>query len=166
VASNVNGRYGVAYGESGYRLALGRTELTPYVDMQYAQLQRDGFNEVGAYGFGLKSGAQTTALWQAGLGVRATRTWALAHGGSLSLRTRLLWQQSFCLRGEWVDASFSGVNQFAPVGGIGLARYGSVLGTTLDWQMSPAASLQLGYDRYAGQHQQGQTGTISFNWTF
>jgi len=24
----------------------------------------------------------------------------------------------------------------------------------------------LGYDRYAGQHQQGQTGTISFNWTF
>ncbi|CAM5475463.1 S8 family serine peptidase [Rhodanobacter lindaniclasticus] len=166
VASNVNGRYGVAYGESGYRLALGRTELTPYVDVQYAQLQRDAFNEVGAYGFGLKSGAQTTALWQAGLGVRATRTWALAHGGSLSLRTRLLWQQSFGLRGEWVDASFSGVNQFAPVGGIGLARYGSVLGTTLDWQMSPAASLQLGYDRYAGQHQQGQTGTVSFNWRF
>ncbi|HXD38564.1 MAG TPA: S8 family serine peptidase [Rhodanobacter sp.] len=166
VASNVNGRYGVAYGESGYRLSLGRTELTPYMDLQYAQLQRDAFNEAGAYGFGLKSGAQTTALWQAGLGLRATRTWALAHGGSLSLQTRMLWQHGFGMRGEWVDASFSGVNQFAPVGGVGLSRYGGVLGTTLDWQMTPSASLQFGYDRYAGQHQQGQMGTVNFNLAF
>jgi len=166
VASDGNGRYGVAYGESGYRLALGRTQLTPYVNLQYAQVQRDGFNERGAYGFGLKSGAQTTARWQAGLGVRATRNWALAGGGSLSLQTRMLWQQSFGLRGEAFDASFSGIDQFAPVGGIGLSRYGGVLGTTLGWQMSPRASLQLGYDRYLGQRQQAQMATANFSWSF
>ncbi|MEO6800109.1 MAG: S8 family serine peptidase [Rhodanobacter sp.] len=166
VASNVNGRYGVAYGESGYRLSLGRTQVTPYVDVQYAQLQRDGFDELGAYGFGLKSTAQTSALWQAGMGLRATRSWALARGGSLSWQTRMLWQRSFGVRGEQLDASFSGINQFAPIGGIGLSRYGGVAGTTLDWSMNPHASLQLGYDRSFGQRQQGQMGTVSFNWMF
>ncbi|HWU75344.1 MAG TPA: S8 family serine peptidase [Rhodanobacter sp.] len=166
VASDANGRYGIAYGESGYRLNFGRTRVTPYINLQYAQLRRDSFDELGAYGFGLKSAAQTAARWQAGLGLRATRGWSLAGGGSLSLQTRMLWQQSFGLRGEVFDASFSGLNQFAPVGGIGLARYGGVAGTTLDWTMNAHASLQVGYDRYFGQRQQAQMGTLNFNWAF
>ena len=166
VASDASGRYGIVYGESGYRLSLGRTQLTPYINLQYAQLQRDGFDELGAYGFGLKSAAQTAARWQAGLGLRATQQWNLAGGGSLSLQTRMLWQQSFGLRGEVFDASFSGIDQFAPVGGIGLSRYGGVLGTTLDWQMTSRASLQLGYDRYLGQRQQAQMATANFRWAF
>ncbi|SHL64482.1 autotransporter-associated beta strand repeat-containing protein [Rhodanobacter sp. OK091] len=166
VASDINGRYGVAYGESGYRLALGRTQVTPYMSLQYAQIQRDGFNELGAYGFGLKSAAQSTARWQAGAGLRATHDWALAGGGSLSLQGRMLWQQSFGLRGEVFDASFSGINQFAPVGGVGLQRYGGVFGTTLDWHMTPRASLQLGYDQYLGQRQQAKMATASFRLDF
>lgn len=166
VASDGNGRYGVAYGESGYRLALGRTQVTPYMNLQYAQLQRDGFNEIGAYGFGLKSGAQSAARWQAGAGLRATRDWTLAHGGSLSLQAHMLWQQSFGVRGEVFDASFSGINQFAPVGGIGLSRYGGVFGTTLDWRMTPHASVQLGYDQYFGQRQQAKMAMMNFSWAF
>ncbi len=166
VASDSNGRYSVAYGESGYRLALGRTQLTPYMSLQYAQIRRDGFNELGAYGFGLKSAAQNTARWQAGLGLRATHGWTLAGGGYLGLQARALWQQSFGLRGEVFDASFSGINQFTPVGGIGLSRYGGVLGTTLDWQMTSRASLQLGYDQYLGQRQQAKMGTLNFRLDF
>ncbi|TPG50003.1 autotransporter domain-containing protein [Rhodanobacter glycinis] len=166
VASDGNGRYGVAYGESGYRLALGRTQITPYMNLQYAQIQRDGFNELGAYGFGLKSGAQITARWQAGAGLRATRDWSLVGGGSLSLQAHMLWQQSFGVRGEAFDASFSGINQFAPVGGIGVSRYGGVFGTTLDWRMTPRASLQLGYDQYLGQRQQAKMATASFRLDF
>ncbi|MFI4958690.1 MAG: S8 family serine peptidase, partial [Lysobacterales bacterium] len=166
VASDINGRYGVAYGESGYRLALGRTQFTPYLSLQYAQIQRDGFNELGAYGFGLKSAAQSTARWQAGAGLRATHDWALARGGSLRLQGRMLWQQSFGLRGEVFDASFSGINQFAPLGGVGLSRYGGVFGTTLDWRMTPRASLQLGYDQYLAQRQQSKMATASFRLDF
>ena len=166
VSSDVHGRYGVAYGESGYRFAWGRAQLTPYVNLQYAQIRRDGFDELGAYGFGLKSGAQSTARWQAGAGLRASREWTLAGGGSLSLQGRMLWQQSFGLRGETFDASFSGINQFAPVGGIGLARYGGMLGATLDWKMTPSASLQFGYDRYLGQGRQAQMASASFSWAF
>lgn len=166
VTSDVHGRYGVAYGESGYRFALGGAQLTPYVNLQYAQIRRDGFDELGAYGFGLKSGAQSTARWQAGAGLRASREWALAGGGSLSLQGRMLWQQSFGLRGEAFDASFSAIDQFAPVGGIGLSRYGGMLGTTLDWKMTPRASLQFGYDRYLGQGRQARMASASFSWAF
>ncbi len=166
VSSDGRGRYGVAYGESGYRFALGRAQITPYVSLQYAQISRDGFDEQGGYGFGLKAGGQNTARWQAGAGLRATHEWVLAGGSSLSLQGRMLWQQSFGLRGEVFDASFSGINQFAPVGGVGLSRYGGVLGTTLGWQMSPRASLLLGYDRYVGQRQQAQMATANFRWAF
>ncbi|WP_426700191.1 S8 family serine peptidase [Rhodanobacter sp. Col0626] len=166
VASDGNGRYGVAYGESGYRLSLGRTQLTPYMNLQYAQIQRNGFNEVGAYGFGLKSGTQSTERWQAGAGLRATHSWALAGVGRLSLQGRMLWQQSFGLRGEVFDASLSGINQYAPLGGVGLSRYGGVLGTTLGWQMTSRASLQLGYDQYLGQRQQAKMATANFRLGF
>jgi uncharacterized protein with beta-barrel porin domain len=98
--------------------------------------------------------------------LRASRDWSLARGGSLSLQARMLWQQSFGLRGEVFDASFSGINQFAPVGGIGLSRYGGVLGATLDWRMTPRASLQLGYDDYVGQRQQAKMATANFRLDF
>ncbi|NMW25892.1 hypothetical protein HFP05_16435, partial [Rhodanobacter denitrificans] len=77
-----------------------------------------------------------------------------------------LWQQSFGLRGEVFDASFSGIDQFGPVGGIGLSRYGGVLGTTLGWQMTSRASLQLGYDQYIGQRQQAKMATANFRLVF
>ncbi|OOG60418.1 autotransporter serine protease [Rhodanobacter sp. C03] len=166
VGSDSNGTYGVAYGESGYRLALGRTQVTPYVNLQYAQIQRDGFDELGADGFGLKSSAQTVSRWQAGVGLRASRDWTLAGGGTLSLQTRALWQQSFGLRGDVFDASFSGVNQYAPLGGIGLSRYGGVVGTSLGWGITPRANLQLGYDQYFGQSQQAKMATLNFSWAF
>ncbi len=166
VGSDSTGRYGVAYGESGYQFAVGNTRITPYANLQYAQINRSGFDEVGADGFGLKAGAQATARWQAGVGMRASHEWTLAGGSTLSLQGRMLWQQSFGLRGDVFDASFSGINQFAPVGGIGLSRYGGVAGTSLDWKLSPRASLQLGYDQYVSQRQHAQMGTANFNWTF
>lgn len=166
VESNDNGRYGVAYGESGYRLSLGGMHVTPYVSMQYAQIRRDGFDEEGGYGFGLKSSSQNASRWQAGVGLRALRDWSFANGSSLSLQTRMLWQQSFGTRGEVFDASFTGIDQYAPLGGVGLSRYGGVLGATLGWQMTAHTGLQLGYDQYFGQRDQARMATANFSWTF
>jgi outer membrane autotransporter protein len=166
VGSDDSGRYGVAYGESGYRMMLGGTRVTPYASLEYAQIQRDGFDETGGYGFGLKAGALTTARWQANLGLRAGRDWQLGRAGSLDLQGQLAWQQSFGLRGEVFDASFAGVNQWAPLGGIGLARYGGVAGATLDWSMNPHSSLALDYESYFGQGQQATMAMLNYQWTF
>ncbi|OOG47298.1 autotransporter domain-containing protein [Rhodanobacter sp. C06] len=166
VGSDSRGSYGLAYGESGYRLNLGGARVTPYASLEYAQIRDSGFDELGGDGFGLKSGALTTARWQAGLGLRASRDWQLARGGSLSLQGRLAWQQSFGLRGEAFDASFTGMNQWAPLGGVGLSRYGGVTGATLDWSMSPRSNLTLGYDRYFGQYNEATMATLNYLWAF
>lgn len=166
VGSDSRGRYGVAYGESGYRLAMGGLNLTPYVNLQYSRLQNDGFNELGANGFGLKAGGQVIDRWQAGVGMRAGRQWALAHGGSLSLQARVLWQRAFAMRGDVAEASFTGIDQWAPLGGIGLSRYGGMAGTTLNWQFSPDAGVQLGYDQRFGQREQAKMATLSYRWSF
>ena len=166
VGSDSRGRYGVAYGESGYRFSPGGAHVTPYASLEYAQIRRDGFDELGGDGFGLKASALTTARWQAGLGLRASRQWQLGRAGSLALHGHMAWQQSFGLRGAAFDASFTGVNQWAPLGGIGLARYGGAAGTSLDWSMNPRSDLSLGYDRYFGQGQQASMATLNYRWSF
>lgn len=166
VASDTNGRYAVAYGESGLRASLGGIQFTPYVNMQYARIQRDGFNELGGYGFGLKSGEQNVERWQAGFGMRAGRKWVLAGGSSLGLQARAQWQQAFAMHGEVFDASFAGVNQWSPVGGVGLSRYQGQLGLSLAWARSADSSLQLGMDQYVGQNSQGTMGMLHYRQDF
>jgi outer membrane autotransporter protein len=166
VGSQTNGRYGLAYGESGYRVMLGGTQLTPYVNVQYAQIQSDGFNESGADGFGLMSADQNIERWQAGVGLRATHHWTLDGGTSLTFQTRLLWQQAFAMHGEIPDASFTGLAQWAPVGGIGLSRYGGVMGSSLNWTFSPTSSLQLDAERDVDQYQRGDTAMVSYRMAF
>ncbi len=166
VASNTNGSYDLAYGEGGYRFTLGALHVTPYVDLQYANIRTDGFNEVGGDGFGLKAGSQTIERWQGGAGLRAGRDWSLAGGGQLSLQAHLLWQNAFSMRGAIPDASFAVLNQWAPVGGIGLSRYGGDAGMSLDWLMSPRSRLSLGFDQYVAQYDRGRMETLSYRLSF
>jgi autotransporter-associated beta strand protein len=166
VASDTNGRYDVAYGESGYRLSLGSVQVTPYVNLQYAQIRTDGFNEFGGDGFGLKAGTQTIERWQGGAGLRAGRNWSLAGGGSLSLQGHLLWQRAFSMHGDVLDASFAVLNQWAPVGGIGLSRYGGDAGISVDWAITARSSLSLGMDQYVAQHDQGKMDTLNYRLSF
>ncbi|WP_430388768.1 S8 family serine peptidase [Dyella sp. 20L07] len=166
VASDSNGRYNIAYGESGYRMSLGGVNITPYMNLQYANIQTDGFNELGGDGFGLKAGSQNVERWQAGAGLRAGSDWSLAGGGHLSLQGHLLWQRAFSMHGDVLDASFADLNQWAPVGGIGLSRYGGDAGLSLDWTISSRSSLSLGMDQYVAQHDHGKMDTLSYRLSF
>jgi autotransporter-associated beta strand protein len=166
VFSDSNGRYGLAYGESGYRFTLGGMQLTPYVNLQYAQIQSDGFDEGGADGFGLMSDAQNIERWQAGVGMRAMHRWLLDGGATLTWQTRLLWQRALAMHGEIPDASFTGVAQWAPVGGIGLSRYGGVAATSLDWSFTPTSSLQLDVEKDYDQYQDGNMAIVSYKLAF
>lgn len=166
VSSRTDGDYSVAYGESGYRFALGQTQITPYVNLQFARIQRDGFDEVGGGGFGLKAGSQQVRRWQGGLGIRSSRGWNLRVGGQLELQTHLLWQQSLATSGDVFQASFTGLQQWAPVGGIGLSRYGGVAGAALAWSTSPRNRLAFGVDQYLGQREHSQMATLSYRLSF
>jgi autotransporter-associated beta strand protein len=166
VSSFSNGRYDVAYSESGYRFNLGNWKFTPYADLEYANVERDGFDEAGGDGFGLASDSQSIQRWQGGFGLRSSRQWMMANGTSLSLQARLLWQDAFAMRGVLPNASFEAVQQFTPVDGIGLSRYGTVAGMALNWRFSARSNLSFGLDEYDAQHEHATMGTLGYSLHF
>lgn len=166
VASDANGSYGIAYGESGYRMQLGRVHVTPYVNLQYADIRTDGFDELGGDGFGLKGASQAIQRWQAGAGVRAGSDWLLPGGSRLSVQAHMLWQRAFAMRGDVLDASFAVLDQWSPVGGIGLSRYGGEAGLGLDWAFSRRSSLSLSVDQYVAEHEHGKMDTLAYRLSF
>lgn len=166
VASDTNGSYNIAYGESGYRMEFGGVNVTPYLNLQYANIRTDGFDELGGAGFGLKADGQNIERWQGGAGLRAGRDWSFSGGSRLSLQAHLLWQRAFSMRGDVLDASFAVLNQWAPVGGIGLSRYGGEAGVSLDWTISRRSSLSFGMDQYVAEREHGQMDTLAYRLSF
>lgn len=157
VSTQYSGNYGVAYGESGFRLDLGATRVTPFIDLEYAGIHRTGFAELGADGFGLRSHAQDLSRWQAGAGLRVGHHWDLDGGRSLDFTAHGQWRRTLRSQGDVFDASFVGMEQWQPVVGIGLSRYSGLLGVGLNAALSKRAALNVGYDYELGQRERAQT---------
>jgi autotransporter-associated beta strand protein len=166
VGSVSNGTYDVAYSETGYRFNAGNWKFTPYANLQYAYAQRDGFNELGGDGFGLNSSSQTIQRWQAGIGLRGSREWKLPNGSNLSLQGHFLWQDAFAMHGVVPTASFAALQQFMPINGIGLSRYGSIAGVALNWRFSTHSQLSLGADQYNAQRAHSTMGSLNYSLVF
>ncbi|SEM80135.1 autotransporter-associated beta strand repeat-containing protein [Luteibacter sp. UNCMF331Sha3.1] len=157
VATRYSGNYNVAYGETGLRLDLGGSRVTPFFSAEYASIDRNGFAERGAGGFGLRSKAQTVDRWQAGLGLRATHRWNLDGGRAVALNASAQFQRTLASHGDVFDASFVGMQQWQPLTGIGLSRYRAVLNVGVDATLSERTSMTFGYDYQKGQRDQAQS---------
>lgn len=157
VSTRYSGRYSVAYGETGLYFGLGRTQIQPFVSVEYARIGRDSFAEAGGGGFGLRSNAQLLDRWQGAVGMRASHHWDFSHGRGLDLSARAQWQDTLASRGDVFNASFVGLQQWQPLVGIGLSRYGALVGVGLDAALSPRTALKLSYDYQQGQHDKAQT---------
>ncbi len=156
VGTRYDGRYSTAYGESGMHFGRAGSYFTPYIDVQYARLDRNGFVEQGAGGFGLRSNAQILDRWQAGFGVRARQHWELSHGRAVGISARAQWQRTLASHGDTFEASFVGLEQWQPLLGIGLSRYSSLFGIGLDATLSRRAALNFSYDYERGERDTAQ----------
>lgn len=163
--SDQNGSYNSAYGEVGFRSHAGAFTLTPFANVQYASIRRDGFSETGGDGFGLSADGHTTSRWQAGFGLRAGSSW-LTTRGAVHLDAKLGWQNAFATRGEVFAARYTGFSQWAPVDGIGLSRQAATAGMSLGWDMT--ATTQLGFNvdqRFADRdHSRSANASFRMNW--
>lgn len=166
VGARYDGRYSAVYAESGMHFGRAGSHLTPYIDVQYARVDRNGFAEQGAGGFGLRGNAQAQDRWQAGLGVRAGQHWELGHGRAVEVNARAQWQRTLGSHGDMFDASFVGLEQWQPLLGIGLSRRSSVFGVGLNATLSPRAALNFSYDREKGQYDTAQALSARLNLAF
>jgi fibronectin-binding autotransporter adhesin len=166
VRTQYNGNYNVAYGESGLRFGSGDSRVTPFVNLQYSRIDRGGFAEQGAGGFGLRSDSQRLDRWQAGLGARASHHWTLEGGRAVDFSARAQWQRNLASHGDVFDASFVGVQQWQPLLGIGLSRYSGVVGVAVDAKLSTNTTLKFGYDYETGERDNAQMLSARLNVAF
>ncbi len=145
----VNARYGgqftAASVETGYRLGDGRASLTPYLGADYARVDSDRFSEQGGLGFGLRTQGGVSTRSQALAGVRAERQW-----GSWALRGYAEWQQLLSSDGLVQDASFVGVDAWAPMAGLQPARSGGLFGLSVESWLTRNTRVAFGYDQRFG----------------
>ncbi len=142
VETRAGGRYLFANLEGGHRFGLLGGHVSPYLGTQYLDVRNTGFHEFGGDGFGLRAEGWSSHRWQAHAGLRATRDWRLANGWQLGLDGRAEWQRTL----DWRDglmASFTGIEQWLPVTGLGLAERGRLLALGMDLRTDADRSLRL-----------------------
>ncbi|HET7663082.1 MAG TPA: autotransporter domain-containing protein, partial [Rhodanobacteraceae bacterium] len=166
VWTDYDGHYNVAYGEMGRHFDLGIMRLTPFADVEYDRVVRNGFAERGAGGFGLKADDQTLSRWQGGLGLKLARQWHFAHGRSLSLDARAQWRQTLSASGTVFDASFVGLDEWQPLTGVGLSRRSAVFGLDLNARPSANTFVTLGYEYLTGDRGKAGVALAHFSLAF
>ena len=154
VSTLQGGRYLFANAEGGYRFDAGALALTPYAGAQYASLRDRGFNEIGGGGFGLRADGWNLDRWQAHAGLRASREWALSDGMRLTLDARGEWQRAYGGEGGML-ASFTGLEQWLPIGSMGLAQRGRLLGLGIGLDSRNGQWVRLDYSHRSSDRGQG-----------
>lgn len=163
IRSDYAQRYATVGLQAGLPLAFGRgARMTPYAGMQSLQLERDGFSEDGAAGFGLTTADSSMRLDQALLGARWTSGW---HTESVmwSLQGRMEWQHLLSQSGGAIDARFTGIDVWSPIVGNVLDRNVGVFGLGLGATLRGGGRVSFDVDT---RRDSGETMTRAMlNWT-
>ncbi len=146
VHSNYAGDITIAAIEGGYRFDLGADgRLTPYLGAEYTRIDSDGFRELGAEGFGLRTDAWTSSRSQAIAGLRGA--WELSR---FSVHGYAEWQHTLSAQGLDIDASFVGVDAWSALRGLQPGRSGGLFGIGIDAWAGRDARVNFGYDQRFG----------------
>jgi autotransporter-associated beta strand protein len=146
VGTRLSGRTWAASAELGRRFELAGTALVPYAGTQAVRVANDGFDEGGSTGFGLRAEAWDAHRWQGFAGLRASRAWRVG-GVDLAADARAEWQRTLSSGGALFQASFGGLEQWAPLEGIGLARDTRSVGLGLSAELPSGARFRFDLDR-------------------
>ncbi|MEN4902812.1 S8 family serine peptidase [Luteimonas sp. TWI1437] len=145
VSTRYAGHYTQAAIEAGRHWRIGAAEIGPYAGAEQVRLRSDGFDELGGDGFGLRSAGWSAQRTQAIAGVRAR--W---DGPGFSLHGYGEWQQTLSASGFDLQASFTGIEAWAPIAGLDPARSGGLFGVGLDSRLTRRSLLGLGLDQRFG----------------
>ena len=146
VGSRLSGGYlGLSF-ELARRLQAGPLILRPYLAGDYVRVANDGFAEAGTTGFGLQARAWDSRRWQGAAGLRAERGW---RSGDVqwTLDARMEWRRTLAGAGTAFDASFTGLEQWAPLQGMALSPRARQFGLGLGAQFGRHGLLRLDLGR-------------------
>ena len=154
-------RYASVGMQAGLPMRIGGGRITPYIGVQNLQLERDGFSESGAVGFGLSADASSMRVSQAILGARYAMQWGAARQWDLQARAE--WQRLLSQDGGDIQARFTALDVWSPILGGALDRDVGVLGFGIGTWLRDNSRLSLDVD---ARSDHGQTWTQAMlNWS-
>jgi len=155
-------RYASVGMQAGLPVHVGEGRITPYVGVQNLQLERDGFSEAGAVGFGLTTEGSAMRVSQALLGARYSTQWSVG-ATQWDLQARAEWQRLLSQSGGDIQARFTGLDVWSPILGGALDRDVGVLGFGIGTWLRHGSRLSLDVD---ARRDQGDTWTQAMlNWS-
>ncbi|BDU17102.1 autotransporter serine protease [Lysobacter auxotrophicus] len=155
-------RYASVGMQAGLPMHVGEGRITPYVGVQNLQLERDGFSENGASGFGLSADGSSMRVSQALLGARYATQWSIGSA-QWDLQARMEWQRLLSQSGGDVQARFTALDVWSPIVGGALDRDVGVLGFGVGTWLRNGSRLSLDLD---ARNDHGQTWTQAMlNWS-
>ncbi|WP_243713389.1 autotransporter serine protease [Luteimonas terrae] len=161
VSTRYAGSYTQAAVEAGHQWRLGSTAFGPYVGAEQVRLRSDGFDELGGNGFGLRSSGWDVERSQAIAGIRAR--W---DAPGFSLHGYGEWQQTLSASGFDLQASFTGIEAWAPIAGLEPARSGGLFGVGMTSWLTPRSQLMLGLDQRFGPRGHDRMASLRFAYGF
>ena len=153
VDSDYANRYATLGLQAGHRFEVAGGTLTPYLGVQALQLDRSGFAEPGAAGFGLSTAGSSLTASQALLGARFGRGWQ-AGTARVMLEGRAEWQRTLSQSGADIAARFTALDVWSPILGQSLDRDVGVFGVGVSAGFPRWGRLSFDID---GRHERGQT---------
>lgn len=150
--------YSVVGLQAGHRFDVGGATVTPYVGAEQLHLERDGFAEYGAAGFGLSAGQSTLDATRAIAGTRVEQAWSVG-GATLALQGRVEWQQALAQSGELIQARFTGLDVWSPISGTGEGGDAAVVGLGFTADFDAAGRFGFSID---SRREHGRTHTGAF----
>lgn len=143
--------------EVGRRWRLGATELAPYLGAEHVRVRSDGFDERGGDGFGLRAVGWDAQRSQAIGGLRAR--W---EAPGLTLYGYGEWQHTLASSGFDLQASFTGIDAWAPISGMTPARSGGIAGIAFASWLSPRTQMGFGIDQRFGPRGNDRMASLRF----
>ena len=146
IGSDYSSRYRSMDLELGHRFGWNGGKLTPYLGFQSLRLDRDGFNEPGAAGFGLSA---DDSQWRADLalyGVRMSHGWN-AGAARIALQAHVEWQRMLDQSGQNIDARFSALDVWSPIDGTAFGGDARTFGIGFESRWSSGDLFELTLDQ-------------------
>ncbi|MFC3552245.1 S8 family serine peptidase [Lysobacter cavernae] len=155
VDSDYAHRYSTLGLQAGHHFDVSRAQVTPYLGAQVLRLDRDGFSEQGAAGFGLSATDSSLSATQALMGARFAHDWRLGQA-LWTLQGRVEWQHLLSQSGGDIAARFTALDVWSPIVGGALDRDVGVFGLGLSTRLGRGGQISFDVD---GRHESGETYT-------
>lgn len=160
-----NGTQWSARIDTGYRIPLGATTLTPLASLTWSRLKQDAYTESGAGALNLNVDAASTTRLRSGLGTRLQAD-TFIGGMAVKPEARLVWFHDFKDAGTDTTSSYTGGGASFSTPGQKIEKDALNIGLGMTVQPNKLARISLNYDFEGRSGYQSHAVQLTGRWDF